>query len=429
MSTSTPAADSLESSKGRVAAAVRPQRVPFIDDLRGLAVVFMMLWHSVDAWVPSSLRSSWQWAPLRLLGGMAAPLFIFLAGTAVAMKIAADGAREPALPRRSSLRALVARGLGIVVLGYGLRLQMWLIDAGAIVSPSMARAWLPWLGALVAFFVAAQRFGAGARVWRWLMAGVVLFAFARFQLDAVAPERAVGLLRVDVLQCIGACIVVTALFGNAIDAFARPSRALLVAIVVALATLPLSSLLPLPIPGPVMGYLARWSTPEGVQPIAMFPLFPWLAYAFAGVAFGSFLSAAKSAEEVASKTLRLAAVGVVCVLFSRESFPPVYRIAAEFPASGTLLRGVFRIGLAFVFSGLLFVLLRRFRDTPLRTFGRTSLLIYWVHLSFTYGLGGRWLRDRLDYVQWLAAFAVLVVAMWVVAWIRLRAGRRLRTQK
>jgi len=60
--------------------ATASPRVPFLDDLRGLAVVAMFVWHTTDAWLRPSLKAGEGFTALRIFGGMAAPLFLFLAG-------------------------------------------------------------------------------------------------------------------------------------------------------------------------------------------------------------------------------------------------------------------------------------------------------------------------------------------------------------
>ena len=56
------------------------RRLLYVDWLRGLAVVIMILWHSMDAWTAPWARSGSVFAVVIVLGGWAAPLFLFLAG-------------------------------------------------------------------------------------------------------------------------------------------------------------------------------------------------------------------------------------------------------------------------------------------------------------------------------------------------------------
>ena len=100
-----------------VTAAAKP-RLDFIDALRGVAVVLMILWHTADSWLAASARSvggqeTTSYSILRLLGGTAAPLFLLLAGVAHGLKAAAD-ARKGTAPALA-MRGAAARGLELVV--------------------------------------------------------------------------------------------------------------------------------------------------------------------------------------------------------------------------------------------------------------------------------------------------------------------------
>ena len=66
-----------------------PSRRSYIDWLRGIAVVSMIEWHVFDAWTLHSARDNAAWPVIKVVGGFAAPLFLFLAGVAVPMAIAA----------------------------------------------------------------------------------------------------------------------------------------------------------------------------------------------------------------------------------------------------------------------------------------------------------------------------------------------------
>ena len=67
--------------------AVRPSRRAYLDWLRGVAVVCMIEWHVLDAWTMTTARERPIWIVFQVIGGMAAPLFLFLAGLAVPFAI------------------------------------------------------------------------------------------------------------------------------------------------------------------------------------------------------------------------------------------------------------------------------------------------------------------------------------------------------
>ena len=68
-----------------------PRRKLWLDWQRGLAVLFMVEVHVLDAWLAPDARGGAAYHALRMLGGFAAPGFLFMAGLSQAL---ADGAAE-----------------------------------------------------------------------------------------------------------------------------------------------------------------------------------------------------------------------------------------------------------------------------------------------------------------------------------------------
>jgi acyltransferase len=56
------------------------QRVEFLDLLRGIAVVIMVMGHSIDAVLSAAVRSSELFRAYNSLRGFTAPIFLFIAG-------------------------------------------------------------------------------------------------------------------------------------------------------------------------------------------------------------------------------------------------------------------------------------------------------------------------------------------------------------
>src|SRR5206468_1256251 len=71
------------------------KRLAHLDWLRGLAVLIMILWHSMDAWTAPSARRDPAFNAIAFIGGWAAPLFLFLAG--VALPLASEARRGQAV--------------------------------------------------------------------------------------------------------------------------------------------------------------------------------------------------------------------------------------------------------------------------------------------------------------------------------------------
>src|SRR4051812_15659474 len=100
----------------------------------------MILWHTGDGWLRLDQREGQAWLALRFVGGLAAPAFIFLAGCAAAL--AARDTQDRDSADRAFLTA-TSRALEVLMIGYALRLQTWLLDAGAFLQWWLVRAWLP----------------------------------------------------------------------------------------------------------------------------------------------------------------------------------------------------------------------------------------------------------------------------------------------
>lgn len=117
------------------------KRIIAIDALRGLAVVLMLIQHVVY-WVCGELHASMAMPALGALGGLAAPIFLVLAGTGVVL----------AETRHENIdRVLAGRGLIIMGLGYLLNLltpnwfalESWyvlhMIGFGLLAAPVLRR--------------------------------------------------------------------------------------------------------------------------------------------------------------------------------------------------------------------------------------------------------------------------------------------------
>ena len=63
----------------------RPGRRGYLDWMRGLAVVVMVFWHTLDAWTTPVDKASGAFWYCQLIGGFGAPIFLFLAGVSVAL--------------------------------------------------------------------------------------------------------------------------------------------------------------------------------------------------------------------------------------------------------------------------------------------------------------------------------------------------------
>lgn len=398
-------------------------RLDVIDALRGLAVVFMIALHTSHGWLAPPWREGPAWSVIRSLGGMAAPLFLLLAGVSLGL-----GWNVVERNPDAQARPGIARGLGILVLGYVLRVQMWMLDANGYRD---TRAWLV-AGTLVVGYALVHR---GLARWGvrqtggagWLAVGACAIAIGAWAVARWFPERAAGVFRVDVLQAIGASVALVAYALAALRG--RRSHLAALGALVACATPLVEMSSAGALPAALDGYLVRRPVAPGVLAAGLFPLFPWAAYAFVGAALGLDWASAARGGGLARRIVVTGAFGVLLALASCELVPGVSAALGAQPWLTHPVRVAYRIGLALVFAVLCLALVRaRFTRWPLVTFGRASLLVYWVHLEFAFGIAARPLARRLDLAHWAAWTFALVVAMGALA--ALASGvRRERTTR
>jgi len=404
----------------------RSRRTHVVDAARGAAVVFMIAWHTADAWLGAEVRDGVAFRVLRITGGLAAPLFLLLAGVAV-------GLTEPEVHDRQSTIGALRRAGQIATLGYALKLFSFGIDRAGLVGPHAGWVIAGALGlgcvhaSLGALGGLTSRFRTPAVRATFALLGLTLYLALLIALEG--DRRALELvLRLDVLQGIGACLAVLAL---AMPATTRGSSLLgpvatlvVLAIGVALVT-PTLGALDLRIDGEplrrTLDYLARF-TPYPGPTGARFPLFPWLAYALLGAAMGrAMVGRALPAPFALPAPLRARWVMIVAVLIAVTFFEP-NPLPQLLLAPGELVRNmvrvIFNVAVAMTIAGALATFAAN-GPAPARALallGRHSLLLYAVHLEIAYGLPTVPIQRALGYVGWALGASLLFVAMISLSW-------------
>lgn len=365
-------------------------RIAYLDWTRGLACLLMFQTHCYDAWLGGSARETALFRWTRLSGTIPAPIFLFLAGVAVALvanRMMAKGA-----PARQIARTTMRRGAQIFGLALLFRLQEFLLG--------QPRA--PWT----------------------------------------------DLLRVDVLNIIGASLVLLgALYGMILwglgDGAGEPrlaarlsaratGGAILVAAAIALVT-PLlwTTHRPRWLPWYLESYINGVHIFDRPQPY-LFPLFPWAAFAFAGLAAGCLLvSPWARRREFLAVGVTAAGGGALFLLGHWLDARPAQLYSAYdfwhtspnfFLMRVGIVTGILLLGYAWCRWGP-----GPWAFSPVSELGRQSLLVYWVHVPLAYG-GLSILRKRAqDIPTATAGLIALTLAMIALAAFRNRTkGRRLR---
>ena len=251
---------------------------------------------------------------------------------------------------------------------------------------------------------------AGRRIMAALTRAGFLLAIAfvfRLQLWAFSTARQWSdLLRVDILNCMGFSIAVASVMAL----FRTVERIRLCAVLgfAIAAAAPLVSLVDFSgVPDVVKDYL--------VPSHNFFGFFPWAAFLFFGVSFGSLLRTLK--DEQITHAMQWFAVGGIALAFGAYTISSMslsFYTNSDFwlnsPALVFIKLGVVYLCIAFAYIWTLQSDAEGF--SWVRQLGTTSLLVYWVHIELVYG---RWLgfwKDRLTIGETvIAAFAVTLLML------------------
>lgn len=350
-----------------------PTRRGYLDWARGLAVLIMIQAHLLDSWTRVDARASWQFAWAMIVAGFGAPMFLFLAGTSVALSAGSKWRRSSDV--KAAARAVMRRGGWIFFLAFVFRVQAWILGWGH-------------------------------------------------------PRT---LLKVDILNIMGPSIVAAAaLWGAFSSTRARCIAWGAGALGIAFLT-PLVRSTPIfdALPNPIEAYL------RPMPGLSNFFLFPWSGFVFAGAIAGALLDTARAPQqEFRVNAWLFVAGGSLSVGAFAASFLPTPYARSEFwstsPAYFLLRTGILilLIPTAYVWQK---VVTRSSSWSPIQQLGRTSLFIYWIHVEMVYGLISLRIHKTLTHPQaWVAyvAFTVFMLACSlakdrVVRWKREKGkGRR-----
>jgi uncharacterized membrane protein len=342
---------------------VKPPRRLYLDWLRGVAVLVMILWHSVDSWHVRTDRDTLAFGTVQFLAGWAAPLFLFLAG--VSMPMAGMARMTRGVDRLAASRELIRRGWQVFLIAHLFRLQSFLMNPNAS--------------------------------WN-------------------------GLLKPDILNVLGLGLVAAAFgWGRAATTRARVWWLLVPAVIVAVVLTPWARLWWWPTL--LHPRLEAYIRPVGNQ--GVFSLFPAVGYLFAGAFAGATLAEWRKRSEAeflglaARWGFALLAAGVV--LDAVRLAPPIEQW------TGPLAVVSWRVGaMLLMLAGAWRYLRDRSLSggNPLMVFGRTSLFVYWVHVELAYGSLSYPLRASLDLPEALLAYVLFTGAMYglAVVWLRRPKG-------
>ncbi len=364
-------------------------RLAYIDWMRGLACVLMFQTHCYASWLSPAARKSTLFAWSQLGGTLPAPLFIFLAGVSIAL--ITDRLRAKGASRNEVARTTIRRGAEIFGLALLFRVQEFAL--GYSRSP-----WTDLLRVDVLNILGLSMVLMG--ILCWLTSGA---SFARAEgadADGVARARARN--------------VAAALFAAA---------------TVALATPPLwTTHRPHWLPWFLESYINGVHIFDQPQPW-LFPLFPWCAFAFGGLAAGFLLLTDFARKRAGLVMAMLGGTGAIaCALALWFDGLPVqfYAVYDFWHTSPNFF--LFRFGLLLVILFLVHAWCRwglaQRGFSPILQLGHTSLLVYWVHIEFVYGSLSILPKGQCSVARASLGLLTIFLAMLALSLLRTRWKRR-----
>jgi uncharacterized membrane protein len=339
--------------------------------MRGLACVLMFQTHCYDAWLGGNARNTGFLQGSQLLGTLPAPLFLFLAG--ISFALVTDKLISKNLRPAEITRTMARRGAEILAFGFLFRLQEFVIAWG----------WAPWSDLLR---VDILNIIGLSMILMALTCGITL----RICEDAHTSYRKPASIDSSQVISSGSPQSTERGFSLSSSGTAIPAVSIAVAALIALLTPPLyTTWRPTWLPWPLESYIDGCHNLGAPQPW-IFPLFPWAAFAFAGLAAGFILISEKGRARSTQALASFAVIGALAILMAYKfDHSPIHLYATYdyWHTSPNFL--MMRVGLLLVISFLSYAWCRWGLAThgfsPLIQLGQTSLLVYWVHIEFVYG--------------------------------------------
>ncbi len=313
----------------------------------------MLQGHVFHSFARPELREQGPWVISQFIGGMTPALFLFLMGITLAFGM--DGRQRKGVAPVGRWRTAMNRAGYFFILAFAFRIQLW------------------------------------------------LFAYPQSPIQDI--------LKVDILNCMGAAVLVLSGFAM-LTTQQRIHAGFIAGSAIAVAS-PLVSMIGPSLPEVLRMYLV----PDG----RYFSFFPWAAFPAFGLAVGSILRLVT--EDQLHRVMQWAAIVGFGLIISAQYFSNLpYTL---YPTVDFWLNSP---GLIFIKFGVILVTLAlAFLWThhgagqgwsPFRQLGTTSLLVYWVHIELVYGRWfGNW-KEALTIPQCVAVSVGLILLMLGMSWLR-----------
>jgi uncharacterized membrane protein len=319
--------------------------------------------HTFDAWTRAADRPTSAYRDFMILGGFAAPLFLFLAGLAV--PFAGRASLKKSGSRRTAAASVISRGLVVFILAFAFRLQTFIVTPG---------------------------------------------------------NSLLSIFRVDILNVMGPALAVSAAVWAACAAPAACASAMaLGATAIALAT-PVVRAAAWVDAMPV--WIQWYLRPAGE--FTTFTLFPWAGFVFAGAALGAVLANAPETTQHRLMGAA-GATGVVLIAAGlyAATLPSLYASSSFWTTSPTYF--AVRVGIMMSLLFLLFAAdslsIGKGQIDPLQRLGQRSLFVYWIHVELVYGYASWLWRRRLPLAVTCVGYVAFAALMYGAVVLRDRVAR------
>jgi Heparan-alpha-glucosaminide N-acetyltransferase, catalytic len=351
--------------------------------------------HCYDSWLGGAARDSKFFMWSQLGGTFPAPLFLFLAGIAFAMVV--DKLRQKNLSTNQIAKTTVRRGAEIFALGLLFRLQEYAIALG----------WAPWSDLFrvdILNTIGASLMLMGVMCW-------VVLAVRNLRQPRSPGRPRPGAATGDARALVAAAVVVTAAIS-------------------ALTPLLWTTWRPRFLPWELESYI------DGVHNLGqpqswIFPIFPWTAFAFAGLALGFLLMSARAKKIGAYALLLIGVSGIVLVFVSKfldSRGLKIYPVYDYWHTSSSFF--IIRLGMLLLLTTFAYGWCRwgpgKWGFSPMIQLGKTSLLVYWVHIELVYGKFAILPHRSQSIVGASEGLLVIFLAMLLLSLLRTKFRGRFR---
>jgi uncharacterized membrane protein len=374
-------------------------RLTYIDWMRGLACVLMFQTHCYNSWLTPEARKSALYDWSQLGGTLPAPLFIFLAG--ISFALVTQKLREKGTARDTIARSTILRGAEIFGLGLLFRLQEFILGYK----------WVPWTDLFRVDVLNILGLS-------MILMGVLCWLTASQSETSAQPNEPSSKTS-----------------GEPIDVAASRDRAIVGALAAAAFVAWLTPLLWTTarlswLPWPLESYVNGVHVFNKPQPW-LFPLFPWSAFAFAGLAVGFLLFSGIAKRKEAAVFAGLGGFGalscVLSLLFDAGPFHlyslAIYDYWHTSPNFFLMRCGILLLILSGAYLWCRWGLAQK-GFSPIAQLGKTSLLVYWVHIEFVYGRLSILPKGQCGVAKATAGLLTIFLAMVVLSVLRTRWKKR-----